>query len=243
MMRCRRVLRMLLCGSGGVITGVLIIAVAGAQQGPRPGTQVIDRKAQPSCAESIRELKLEADATKVACRQVNAPATSQTPSQYGPYRIVPAGYVGQLTARELPLPANLGESTNDLAKLQRSSLFAEPAYLPPGYQRTVVDTFDGTSELVIHLQFIGPKGPIDLFRTRQTKEALDVYAPSAADEVELQQTTIKGDMALVIAPKPGTTAEKANAVTVLFFRNGVNTTVQTHGLGVQEAFKIAESIL
>lgn len=239
MSRRARPLRLLLFGAAGVAAGVLIVSIAAAQSGRQPGRHTVTKKPQPTCEEAIREAGRQND--KVNCTHALMPAGG-TPGRHGPYRIVPAGFTGDLTANELPLPANIGERTNDLAALKKSSLYAEPGYVPAGYQLAKGDTFDATSELVVHLTYDGPRGPIDIYRTRQTKDVVDVYEPPPSGDVELRRTTIKGATAVILAPKPGTFAEKINSVTVQLLKNGVNTTIKTRGFGLQETMKIAESI-
>lgn len=92
-----------------------------------------------------------------------------TPMAFGPYRLVPPGWVGELTSERLPIPA--GTKTADLAVIRQSSLFREvpAAVLPAGLRLVSGDTGqDAHTENAIHLAYAGASGQVklDVYRGR-----------------------------------------------------------------------------
>lgn len=68
-----------------------------------------------------------------------APASAQ-PVLYGPFRLVPSGYTQPLHVQALHCPPPTQtvpfSTTQDAGVVKRSSLFKQPASLPPGYRLT-----------------------------------------------------------------------------------------------------------
>jgi len=73
------------------------------------------------------------------------------PVEFGPYRIIPYGYVGTLPYEERPVPA--GVQTSDLEVLRQSSLYREPDddALPDGVVLVAADSDIYSSEHMVHL--------------------------------------------------------------------------------------------
>lgn len=264
----KKVGRLLASALAGVATGLLIGGLGAAQPNPQPTPQVgqrtLERKSPPSCQQGIQDLQLQGQ--RVNCMEPPAVAVAEAPVSHGPYQIVPAGFVGQLTVQDLPLPANRGVATADLARIRSSSLFVQPAYLPVGYQLAEGDTVDSTSEVVVRLVYRvgqiptpasgaaptpmqapvpmqGPvQAPIEIARRRVTTNPIEFLAPPSSAPFRVDRTAIKGAPAIIVSPKPGSDAERFKPVIIRFVRDGIETIVQTHGLGLPETTRIAESI-
>lgn len=100
-----------------------------------------------------------------------------TPQAFGPYRLVPPGWVGELISERVQLPA--GTKTADLAVIRRSPLFREvpAAVLPAGLRLVSGDTGrDADTESAIHLAYADAGGQVklDVYRARFTERPWNV---------------------------------------------------------------------
>jgi hypothetical protein len=206
----------------------------------QPQERTILRRAPLSCAELIATLGLQGE--EVHCKEPPPPATEQ-PRVHGPYRLVPAGYVGPLSyAYDEPPEIKAGVITNGIAVLQASSLYKPPSYTPEGYTLLSMDTFDGDSETIIRAVYSGPGDPIDVFRVRRYQTPIDVYLPPPDALRVIEATTLNGRPAILSYPEPGSILDGRSFTRVSFVDADIETTVMGHRLDLENAMRIARSL-
>jgi hypothetical protein len=219
---------------GGVLWG------PGLLHGAQGGERAVAVKPPPSCAESIAELGLEGQ--EVHCVEPPSP-NYDPPAQHGPFRLIPPGYVGDLTYDETPATAVAkGVVTSDLNLLKLSSLYREPSYMPQGYLLSSADTAGSDSENAIHMVYTGPGPDIEISRLRRHTTPVDVWLPLADGNTTFEATTLGGKPAIVLYPSPGSSLQHILFTRVSFMDGDVETTVVGRGLDVAAALGIASSI-
>ena len=223
-----------LAAVGGVLWG------PGLLQGAQGGKRAVAVKPAPSCAESIAELGLEGQ--EVHCVEPPSP-NYDPPTQHGPYRLIPAGYVGDLSYEETAATdVPRGVVTSDLNLLKASSLYREPSYMPQGYALSSADTADSDSENAIHMVYTGPGPDIEISHLRHLATPVDVWLPLADGQTTVQATTLGGKPAIILYPSAGSSLQHILFTRVSFMDGGVETTVVGRGLDVAVAVQIARSM-
>lgn len=197
-------------------------------------------KPAPSCAESIAQLGLEGQ--EVHCVEPPSP-NYDLPAQHGPYRLIPAGYVGDLSYDETPATdVAKGVATSDLNLLKLSSLYREPSYMPQGYLLSSADTADSDSENAIHMVYTGPGSDVEVSRLRRHTTPVDVWLPLPDGGTTFEATTLGGKPAIILYPSPGSALQDILFTRVSFMDGDVETTVVGRSLDVAVALDIAGSI-
>lgn len=226
----------------GVAVGGIAVGLVQAQPDSPPRTLV--RSGQPSCAEAIRQLGLQNE--RVTCPSVAAEVgAATTPSRYGPYRIVPAGYRGPLTVQDLPNAVASGTPTSDRQRLMQSRFGREPAYVPSGYRLAEFNSGEVSPDQGVYMRYEGPRGrsqSLEISRGRIVQDPIDIYAPGQASPSQLTQTTIGGATAVVITDKSDSPSASSNHITMYVARDGVNITVTSALLPLDEVKRVVESL-
>lgn len=202
--------------------------------------RVVLREAPPSCDDAVAELGLQEQ--DVNCTEP-APASPEVPRNHGPYRLVPAGYVGPLSYDYIgPPQLSPGNVTTDMEELQASSLYRAPSFMPDGYALSSMDTFDGDSESVIRCVYVGPGRPIEVYRVRRYTRPIDVYLPPPDALRVIQAAYLDGNCAILSYPLPGSFLDGKVFTRVSFVEGVVETTVRGDSLDLDVALQIARSL-
>ncbi len=111
-----------------------------------------------------------------------------TPVAFGPYRLVPPGFVGELASEEVDLPK--GVKTSDSSVIRRSPLYREipAALLPAGASLLRADTGEANTEEAIHLVYGDPKTGdvhLEVFRGRPWIRPINVNYGGGSTEARI----------------------------------------------------------
>jgi hypothetical protein len=222
------------------VGGALLWGIGPLRGGAQTEERTVVIKPPPSCAESIAQLGLEGQ--EVHCVEP-LPPNYDAPTLYGPYRLVPPGYVGVLTYQDTaPATIPRGVVTTNPDSARSSSLYREPSHLPSGYALASVDTGDTHSESVIHLVYTGPGRPIEVSRVRRYTTPIDVFLAPPEAERAVETTMLGGKPAILSYPVPGSAIADVLFTRVSFVDGAVETTVTANGLGLDSAVQIALSL-
>ena len=230
---------------GSMVLAVILLPPRASLAPPTPasaqgGERVEFRKAPPSCEQSIKELGLEGQ--PVDCKEP-PPPTFDPPQVHGPYRLIPATYVGPLTYHDDPPPAfPLGVVSDDVQALKRSSLYREPAWMPEGYVLKILKTGATGSEDALGALFEGPGQPISISWVRRYTSPVDVILPDPESILTFEAITIDGKPGILWYPKPGSPMASYLTTALSYIEDGVEITVMGEQLHPEVARKIALSI-
>lgn len=229
------------------VTGVLVFLVGGLGlallwgRGPAAGEGTTEpRRWAPPPEEFLARARERGTTGTIHYEYLPPPENPGEPVNYGPYRIIPWGYTRPLPRTELPRPEP-GVVSRDPAVLRRSSLWVEPAYLPPGFSLVQADTYDAHSELIIHQVYKGGQASLEVLRKRVVFRPVDVYQWREGDLATLKTGRVGDYPAVFLMPTPGN--ERFKRYEVRFIdRNGVETIVGGFGLEFDEVLRVATAL-
>ncbi len=207
----------------------------------------------------------ETPTANVVCNSRSLPA-DVTPSdteedeleRHGIYRIVTHDYVGDLCYENLDETSRgSGAPSSDPEVVRTSPLFVEVERIPAEFALTVLDTFDGGLNTVVRqvYRIEGNEEKIEITRVRKGIDPINVYAPaptqgtSIADVLqgetvpmtEMSLQRIDGHEAVMFSPREDLPESFRTAI-VMFYQNGVNTTLIGFRVSVSLLTDIAEEI-
>jgi len=198
------------------------------------------RKAPPSCEQAIKELGLQGQ--PVDCEEPRPP-TYDPPEIHGPYRLIPATYVGPLIYQDDPAPAfPVGIVSDEVQVLRGSSLYREPAWMPDGYKVTTLRTGKTGSEDALGALYDGPGQPISISWVRRYTWPIDVILPRPDSVLMFEAITVDGRKGILWYPKPGLSAPSHLTTALSYVEKGVQITVVGEDLDPRVAEPIALSI-
>jgi hypothetical protein len=105
-----------------------------------------------------------------------------------------------------------------------------------------MDTFDGTSDTIVHATYLGPDQPIEVFRVRRFERPIDIYLPEDDSGWVIEATALGGYPAILSYPAPGGGPVGSGLTRVSFFAEDIETTVWGPQLALDTAIRIAMSL-
>lgn len=190
------------------ILSASIFVLAVAQAGAFGGSKTVH---EPSLTEEqvLSDLphiaEARAQGTPVYIAPAPTPDPGAVPELHGSFRIVPAGFVGELTTARLQRPENTGIATNDIATITESPLWAAPSHLPAGFNLSRADTFDNvqTSNIALRAVYSDSNGgEIIVNRRRVAQLPVDLHFDYQSPTLSLELITFSdGDTGIVLSPK------------------------------------------
>lgn len=164
--------------------------------------------------------------------------------RHGAYRLIPAGFVGQLEFDLLPLKWNAGNQSTDVRELERSPLYQEVPSIPSDLNRIVFDSHDATSGVVLRQVFKSDDGQrsIEVTRRAVVRSPIDVAVPGVDASLALSKETVEGVPAIVYRR----TANSPNPNSLIFIQANdgeIETIVVVRGLPESLAFSILNELI
>lgn len=226
------------------VAAVLIVVGVVAQQAGSKKSYT--RPTRPSVEETLKELpNLEGEKrVEGGDRKIDPNLKAENLQRHGIYRIVPANFAGELPYEEIGgPPTSPGVRSDDPAVLRNSPLYVEVRDLPPGFERVLVDTHDGTSTTVVRQVFRAGSAEIEVSRVRRSITPIDVFAPptDGGSALELGLSRVGQSEAIVLSPSVGAPAGFQYAA-IRFYGGGVETFITGRGVPVEALVGIASSI-
>lgn len=181
--------------------------------------------------------------------------------RHGIYRIVPYDYAGNLGFRDFGVPGqDLGVKSSDPAVIRTSPLHIDVDRLPAGLNLAGMDTFDGGLNNAARQVFRSDDGSrmIEVSRVRKAVEPIDIYAPPPPKEnptiedftdptrggvpLFVMRTGFIGEYeAVIFSPIEGI-PPAAWIAHVIFYQDGINTSVLGTGVSIDVVIEIAEQV-
>lgn len=130
------------------------------------------------------------------------PLDAGEPVAFGPFSLVPWGYVGDLPLEQLPVPS--GFTTGDLEKLKEAALYREipPALVPDRLEIVQGSTWDGNSENAVYLAYrkVSATRPVATTETWIMRHAVrPIYVDlKRSDQGDIATSIVDGAHTIVI---------------------------------------------
>ncbi len=196
-----------------LIVGISATAIVSGQIG---GTE---RRLAPVSEEQARKdlPNIFESGDPVAFGTVEVPDNVDAPTMFGPYRLVPWGFIGDLPYERLDIPG--GVQTTDIAVIRESSLYRDLAaarVIPDGLEFRGADTGVETTEDVIHSVYSHPdhKGVIQVWNIRPSLAPYGIDLPQDGT----WRTAMLGELHMVVVNHiPGIKGNESGFVRVQVF--------------------------
>jgi hypothetical protein len=235
--------------SAGLSAAIIISGLLTGGASPETKQTVFEREAP------LSQDELEADTEHLDSPRVfpgadrtvaPAPATEEELLRHGVFRIVPEGFVGQLTYADDINRRPPGLVTNSLDEVRESPLFVSvDQSLPAGFALVSADTFDGDTNTVIR-QIIKDKSGervIEVTRARKGRTPIDVLAPAedATSAMALSLIFVEEHEGILLSPTDHVPPNLRITV-VQFYADGVTTTITADDISVGETLRLADAV-
>jgi hypothetical protein len=182
--------------------------------------------------------------------------TDRTPPEtVGRFRVVSHGHLDTADRQRLTANARLVNEDSVVAMpaaaLRQSASFAEPSYLPPGYEMTASAAVPGSGDVSSYeLTYEGPRGySIVVARIVGFAFPYDLERPLGGPDadVDLEIGHLEGREAAFYSPRPGTMGGEARIIVagdghVTLVVGDVDGDASTGKMTFQELVRVAESI-
>lgn len=161
----------------GILLAVVVVATATAQNG------FFDRYLPAASEEQVEDdIGARTNPDLPIHIVTPPPADGGSVTNFGPYRLIPFGFVGDLPAEAIQIPK--GVQTDDPSVVRQSPLYREvnPDVLPERMQITEASTGAGTTESEVHLRYqatANPSQAIDVVLGRPSQRPIDVNLPKS----------------------------------------------------------------
>ena len=174
------------------------------------------------------------------------------------YRIVPHDYVGELGYTDFGMPGgDPGVASADPAVIRTSPLHVEIDQIPNDLKLVGMDTLDGGLNTVVRQTYESDdrQKELEIARVRKFVDPIDIFAPDQPQpDLTLEEfldrggtslvmtlDTIAGHEAIIFSPNEQFPLPVRIAI-VIFYQDGVNTTITGYGLPVSLLRNVAEEI-
>jgi hypothetical protein len=186
-----------------------------------------------------------------------AELTDDDLERHGIYRIVPPGYTGERAFIDIGGSIDPGVSSSDPEVVRTSPLYLEIVLLPSDLRLVSLDTFDGGLNTVVRQDYMSVASVrrLEITRVRKGVDPIDVVTtlepPPEFDAALFLQGGgrvavptlgfVAGHEAVIFTPIDELPVELQTS-SVMFYQEGVNTTLIGHSLPVSMLLEIAEEI-